>query len=452
VFRLFAANRLAASLLLAAVAIAHASTRPHYGGTLRVEVQADPWQAPDSIGRSLVFDSLTRAGASGETGPALATRWTSQNGNHRWQFWLRPGVHFHDGTLLTPDLALQSLTHSCTQCPWLTVRALGDSLVFTTSSPNPVLPAELSRSLYAIAKSDASGTASGTGAFRFVSNQNYVLSLAAVDDAWQGRPFVDAVQISGRRIIRNQWLDLLSGQADIVDVPPENLRQAQQEHLNIVQFPACDLLVLGVSHVGTLADDSQREAISLAVDRAAIYNVIFQKQGEVTASLLPNALTGYSFLFPIDRDLARSQAVKGAGTRTPLTLSVDDGNAAVRLAADRIAINLQEAGFHVQVASRPANTDLSGTSDLVLRRIHRESGESQAALQQMLESFNQQLSDESNDPAALYRQESAFLQNHFAVPLLFLPRAYAAGPRVHGLRLSNGGLPLIGDVSLEDAK
>ena len=36
----------------------------------------------------------------------------------------------------------------------------------------------------------------------------------------------------------------------------------------------------------------------MAVDRAALYNVIFQKQGEMTRVLLPNALTGYSFFFP----------------------------------------------------------------------------------------------------------------------------------------------------------
>jgi ABC-type transport system substrate-binding protein len=201
-----------------------------------------------------------------------------------------------------------------------------------------------------------------------------------------------------------------------------------------------------------LADESQREAISLAVDRAVIYNVIFQKQGEVTASLLPNAFTGYSFLFPVDRDLGRAQITKGAGIRAPLTLMVDDASAAGRLAADRIALNLQEAGFHVQVTNRTVNTDSGSTSDLVLRKLHRETGDSQSALQQMLGTFGQQLSDDSGDPAALYRQESAFLQTHFAIPLLFLPRAYAVGPRVRGLRLSTGGLPLIGDVSLEDTK
>ena len=70
-------------------------------------------------------------------------------------------------------------------------------------------------------------------------------------------------------------------------------------------------------------DDAQREAVALAVDRAALYNVIFQKQGEMTASLLPNALTGYSFLFPKERDLARAQALRGGANGAPLTLTVE---------------------------------------------------------------------------------------------------------------------------------
>jgi peptide/nickel transport system substrate-binding protein len=450
-FRLAAISKFGV-LLLAASVLGHASTRPHYGGTLRVEVQGDPWQAPDSIGRSLVFDSLTHVDSSGETTPALAVRWTSQNANHRWQVWLRPGVHFHDGSLFTPENALQSLTRSCVHCPWTTARALSDSIIFTTTSSDPLLPAELSRSVFAIAKQDASGTLVGTGAFRLVSNQNWDLSLAAVDDAWQGRPFVDAIHIYGRRMVRNQWLDLLSGQADVVDVPPENLRQATQEHLNILQATACDLLVLSISQTGNLSDDSQREAIGSAVNRATLYNVIFQKQGEMTASLVPDSLSGYSFLFPLEHDLARTQALHGTTTRAALTLMVDDTNAAMHLTADRIALNLQDAGFRVQVVTRTVNSETSGSPDLILRKIHREASALPSTLQQMLAAFNQSLPEDSLDPSTLYREEAAFLQTHRAVPLLYLPRAYGVGTRVRGLRLSPSGMPLLGDVSLEDAK
>ena len=92
--RWFATSSLIAGLLLANVCASEARTRPHYGGTLHVDTQDDPWQGRDSIGRRMVFDSLTRVDSSGAVLPALALRWQSQNGDHRWQFWLRPGVRF----------------------------------------------------------------------------------------------------------------------------------------------------------------------------------------------------------------------------------------------------------------------------------------------------------------------------------------------------------------------
>jgi peptide/nickel transport system substrate-binding protein len=143
VFRCSATSRVIAAVLLAGACAAQAHTRPRYGGVLHVEVQGDAWQPMDSPGRKLVFDSLTSTDSSGVVLPALAVRWKSQNADHRWQFWLRPGVHFHDGSLLTPDGVAQSLGRSCTQCPWTAVRTLGDSVVFTMASSDTVLPAEL---------------------------------------------------------------------------------------------------------------------------------------------------------------------------------------------------------------------------------------------------------------------------------------------------------------------
>jgi peptide/nickel transport system substrate-binding protein len=448
VCRWFVTSRLIAGLMVAAVCTAHAHTRPRYGGTLHVETQGDPWQGADSMGRRLVFDSLVRTDGSGVVFPALAVRWQSQNSDHRWQFWLRPGVHFHDGSALTADSVLQSLTHSCIHCPWSAIRTVGDSIVITTASPDPTLPAELSRSSYAITRQDDSGNLSGTGAFRFVSQSNAVLTLAAVDDAWQGRPFLNTVEILGGRSVRNQWLDITSGRADVVEIPMEVLHEAQQQHLSIVESPACDLLALSVARTGALEEDAARESIALAVDRAVLNNVIFQKQGETTASLLPNALTGYSFLFSTELNLSRAQALRGSGGATVVTMTVEDTSAAVQLAEARIALNLREAGFHVQLVPRGTKP----APELILKRIHLETSDAQAALSEVLGAFNQSLTEPGNSPAILYRQEADFLRTHQAVPILYLPRAYGVGQRTQGLRLSPDATPLLGDVWLEGAR
>ena len=112
--RRFVTSPRTAWLVLACLtASAAARTRPHYGGTLRIETQGDPWQMPDGIARRLVLDTLTTVSDTGGAQPALAVRWESQNAAHRWEFWIRPGVHFQDGEALTSDTVVAALTDVC---------------------------------------------------------------------------------------------------------------------------------------------------------------------------------------------------------------------------------------------------------------------------------------------------------------------------------------------------
>ncbi len=445
VFRWFAV----ASLLVALVALvapAAARTRPRYGGTLRIETRSDPLTAPDAIARTLLFDTLTQVNTAGEVVPGLAVSWDSQSANHRWEFHLRPGVRFHDGSPLTSDAVAMSLAQNCTHCAWR-VRALGDSVILTSDSPMPGLPAELARSLYAITRQDASGHPDGTGPFRFVANSNGIVFLSAVDDAWQGRPFVDAIEIYGNRSVRQQGLDFTIGKADLVEVPPELLRQAQQDHMPVaISARPSDLLALTVSEQ-RLPDEHLRESIALAVDRGALFNVIFQKQGEVTASLLPNALSGYAFLFPAAASLSRSHELQGT-QHIPLRLSVDSTSPVLQLVAERLALNLRDAGWNVRVVSQAANPD----AELALRLVHVEAADAASVLRETIEDFGGTPRDEGTDPSALYRSERSFLQSHTVVPLLYLPRAYGVSGRVHNLVLAPDGIPLVANVSLEDAK
>ena len=107
-------RRSAISFFLIFVTIAgHARTRPHYGGTLRVEIEGDPWQQPNGIARRLVYDGLTRLDGAGVAEPALAIDWKADNDHRRWQFRLRPGTHFSDGTVVTSVNIVSSLNASC---------------------------------------------------------------------------------------------------------------------------------------------------------------------------------------------------------------------------------------------------------------------------------------------------------------------------------------------------
>ena len=444
-------RRFAISCVLLAVALPLAArTRPHYGGTLRVEIEGDPWQGPDGLARRLVFDGLTELDANGAVRPALAVSWQSDDDDHRWEFRLRPGVQFQDGSPLTSTAVAMSLSLACaSNCPWNAARAVGSSVVFTGGNPMPQLPALLAGDAFLISLArTADGQTpiapTGTGAFQFTSLSNNTLTLTANDACWQGRPFADRIVIAAHRAIRDQWLDLNVGRADVVQVPAEELRQAQQQRLTVVSSPPVVLLALRLSDSGALANAMLRAAIAHGIDRSALFNVIFQKQGQVTASLLPQSLTGYSFLFSADRDLNRANQLRAGLTTPPLTLAVN-GDQALQLAAQRIALNLREAGFNVQVNGNAQR------ADMVLSKLPLEGADPAGALANLLFSAGEPAPVAGRNAETLFRAEKDFLDLNTIVPLLDLPRAYAIGDRVRDFNLRADGTPDLAGAWLEDA-
>lgn len=444
-------RRFAISCALAFVALtATARTRPHYGGTLHVETTDDAWNRGDGLARRLVYDGLTQVDANGGVKPALALEWTQDNNNHRWQFRLRPGVHFHDGTSLTSTAVVAALIASCrTDCPWTAVKSVGSLVVFTNDSPMPNLPALLAGDPFLIVLSATGdgrtpGNSIGTGPFQVSGFNNGVLSLTANENCWSGRPFADAVEIRVHRPVREQWLDLTMGRADVVEVPAEMIRQAQQGKLSLLTSSPMTLLALQVTDAGPLTNVKLRGAIAAAVDRGALYNVIYQKQGAITAGLLPQQLSGYSFLFPVDRDLNKANELRGGLAARSLTLSTS-GDGVMLLAAQRIALNLHEAGINVQVVNSPH-------ADLMLRALQIPAGSPAAALEQVLRDAGEDEPVLAESPSTLYEAERIKLEQKKLIPLLDLPRAFAFGPRVRDLRLRADGTPDLSDASLEDVR
>lgn len=447
----------AISFLLVVVGIcAWGRTRPHYGGTLHVEIEGDPWKGElgdgsDGLARRLVLDGLTTLDANGKVRPALAQEWESSDGDHRWQFRLRTGVRFQDGTALTSTAVVSALNLACPQnCPWNAVRAAGPLVIIVTDAPSPNLPALLARDEFLIAET-ATATSStpngaiGTGPFTVKGFANGVLTLAANDGCWQGRPFLDAIEIRAHRSVHDQWLDLSVGRADVVEVPAEMLREARQQQLALTASQPVELLALKVSDAGPLANPQLRAALAQAVDRGALFNVIYQKQGEITAALLPQRLSGYAFLFSADRDLNKAHELRGGLSAAPLTLTTN-GTGAMQLAAQRLALNLREAGFTVQVASNAAHADLE------LRRLPIDGASPPAVMENALRSAGQYAPVTQATPETLYPVERDFLNLHLLIPLLDLPRAYAHSGRVRDLNARADGTPDLANASLEDAQ
>jgi hypothetical protein len=115
------------------------------------------------------------------------------------------------------------------------------------------------------------------------------------------------------------------------------------------------------------------------------------------------------------------------------------------VAAQRIALNLREAGFNVQMTTGTERGDLN------LRTFALDSRDPQSSLESVLLAEGQPAAVADASPAALYKVEHEFLDRKTLIPLLYLPRAWAASGRVRDLRLDAAGTPDLANASLEDA-
>jgi MarR-like DNA-binding transcriptional regulator SgrR of sgrS sRNA len=88
--------------------------------------------------------------------------------------------------------------------------------------------------------------------------------------------------------------------------------------------------------------------------------------------------------------------------------------------------------------------------NLVLRTFAVESRDPQAALESLLRAEGQAAPIPDPSPSSLYKVEHEFLERKTLIPLLYLPRAFAASGRVRDLHLDPSGTPDLADASLED--
>ena len=438
----------AASLL----GVAEGATRPRYGGTLRVMLQS----APNSLElpgggtpvdylnaariMALVADNLVEVDAAEHAQPALALIWQSDLNGKRWQFTLRRGVKFHDGSAASAATIAQILgdRHS----DW-TVRGAGDLLTIESDSPMPSLLAELALPRNAILKRTANGLPVGTGAFRVADFQpGKFLKLAANEESWAGRPFVDAIEIDLGRSQRDQSIAVELGRTDLIEAPPQTAMANGGSQRVRTSLPV-ELMALVFPANSKAQDARVREALALAIDRKPIQSVLLKGVGEPTASILPNWMTGYSRVFPAQAKLQRAKVVLADSRQPALTLSYDPRDPQAQLIAERIALNAREVGITLRVA-------LSGVADVSLIRIVLPSSDPATSLREAARELGlQQPLIHGSSVDDLYQAERTLLDGHTVIPLFHLPVASSPGARVRNWQPGPTGNWNISDVWLE---
>ena len=143
-------------------------------GVLSSLSKLDPREAVDNSS-GLVLGQIFEtpyAIAAGETAvrPQLFEP-LRHDGGHQYSAAVRPGIHFSDGTLLTPELAARSLRGAKALQSKATIDTRGDRIVFTLTEANPRFDLTLTQGNTAIVLQKGTQLL-GTGAFLFEERPN----------------------------------------------------------------------------------------------------------------------------------------------------------------------------------------------------------------------------------------------------------------------------------------
>jgi len=459
------------------------SAAPRYGGTLHVQLRAsgvllDPreWTAASLSAAesqkvaSLLYDRLISLDDYGKFQPALATEWTHDSAAKNWQFKLRAGVRFSDGSPLTPAHAAAAL--QATLGNNFEVSATDTGLNIHAIHPVPDLLEQLASGRNFIFRVQTDGTLLGTGPF-FVAESVAAapleanplaikparIKLQANENCWAGRPFVDFVEVTLGEPALRQLYDLQIGKADIAEIAPDLVRKARQEGIRTWSSAPLILVALRFDDGLTApAADQLREAFGLAMDRDTMANVLLQRQAQPAAALLPHWLTGYAFLFESPMNLERARELRAslpsgeAGAGQALRLHVEPSGDLFKLLGERVAVNARQANLMVQVTG-PGNASSASASAAGLRLFawRYDSLSPRANLEAMLRQMpdGTELPANASDSEQLFAQERRMLEERRILPLVVLPEYVGIRSSVRNWNASAWGDWRLADVWLE---
>ena len=282
-----------------------------------------------------LYDSLTRWDAALQLQPGLATSWKAVN-DITWEFTLRPGVKFHDGSPLTAEDVRATIERNLVPGKTVvtagfttieSVQAASPTLVrVVTRKPDPLLPVRMaqmgSQILPARLTTDEGAKELarrpiGSGAYRFVEwvkDERLVMEANRDWWGWEGRPpSVDRVLWKAIPDDFPRLVALEKGDADIVtSVPPDRIRSvAEGRNTRVVSVPSTRTVEFNINSTQPpLSDKRVRQALHYALDVPAIIRSLFAGLGRPLVGGLADTDFGYNpALKPYPYDPARARAL-----------------------------------------------------------------------------------------------------------------------------------------------
>jgi peptide/nickel transport system substrate-binding protein len=312
--------------------------------TVRVANQGDVLSLdPHSLNEAVqlsflnnVFEALVTRGKDLKLMPSLAVAWRLKSPTV-WQFDLRPGVVFHDGTPFTADDVLFSLERargegSDVRSQLGTVKAIRKTgplqIEIDTTAPNPILPdvitnilivsktwAEANNALRPVDRrrgieNAASFKANGTGPFRVRERQPGVRTVLGAHPRWWGRRESNLDEVvfvpianDGTRVAA-----LLAGEVDVIDpVPLQDMARVKAAPgLGVQQTPESRIVFLGfdqkrdellVSNVkgkNPFKDQRVRQAVYQAIDIDTIAGKVMRGLAKPTGAMVADGIRGHT--------------------------------------------------------------------------------------------------------------------------------------------------------------
>ncbi|MFN4274860.1 MAG: ABC transporter substrate-binding protein [Ferrovibrio sp.] len=281
-----------------------------------------------------IFDTLILQDETQKLVPGLAESWKPLN-DTTWEFKLRKGVKFHDGSPFTAADVVFSMarpakvpnspspftlfTRSFTE-----IKVIDDfTIQFITKAPAPLLPTDVSRVAIMSSKAAKADVAEGmttealskgeglvgTGPYKFVEwVRGNRLVLAANTNYWGDKPKWEKVVYRPMSNDAARVAALLAGDVDMIENPPPADMKKLRENPNVkISQAVSNRLIyihldsfstpttVGITDAGDknpLKDVRVRKALSMAINRDAITSRIMEGLGQPTGDLLPYPMFG----------------------------------------------------------------------------------------------------------------------------------------------------------------
>ncbi len=330
---------------------------------------------PSIFTQMAVYDRLVKLAPSNkDVQPELATSWKMSPDGLTATFTLRQGVKFSDGTPLTADDVVLSLTRAIDQksewgflfSPVKSVSKVdAQTVALHMSEPFAPLLAGLSTfaaSIYSKAQFEKYGPEMvrhplGTGAFTLESwDKGSQITLVKNPNYWQpGKPKIDRIVMRVVGDDNTRVLQLQSGRVDLIDaVPPNQVQAMRGAGLKVYAVNGTAVLRYTLNEtIKPLDEVNVRAALGHVVDRAAVAKNVYFGLATVARSLLPSTTLYYDpNADPLTFDIAKAKAFL-AKSSVPngfaLTAQLPAGNQTLLDAATIWANGLKQIGVTLKI-------------------------------------------------------------------------------------------------------